>query len=66
MYPTEVRAAEQLHSNTRDVRKTKKKDAGNNDSTEVTRSKRDAAVAGELGRRLNDTSTVGSVKFIIT
>ena len=55
LHPTEVRAAEQLHCNIRNVRKTKKKDVGNNNSTEVTRSKRDAAVAGELRRRLNDT-----------
>ena len=48
LYPTEVRAAEQLHCNIRNVRKTKKKDVGNNNSTEVTRLKRDAAVAGEL------------------
>ena len=41
-------AAEQLHCNIRNVRKTKKKDVGNNNSTEVTRLKRDAAVAGEL------------------
>ena len=46
LYPTEVRAAEQLHSNTRNVRRTKKKDVGNNNLTEATRSKRDAAVAG--------------------
>ena len=55
LYPTEVRAAEQLHCNIRNVRKTKKKDVVNNNSTEVTRLKRDAAVAGELWRRLNDT-----------
>ena len=55
LFPTEVHAAEQLHCNIRNVRKTKKKDVGNNNSTEVTRSKRDAAVAGELRRRLNDT-----------
>ena len=55
LYPTEVRATEQLHCNIRNVRKTKKKDFGNNNSTEVRRSKRDAAVAGELRRRLNDT-----------
>ena len=55
LYLIEVHAAEQLHCNIRNVRKTKKKDVGNNNSTEVTRSKRDAAVAGELRRRLNDT-----------
>ena len=33
----------------------KKKDVVNNNSTEVTCSKRDAAVAGGLRRRLNDT-----------
>ena len=55
LHPTEVRAAEQLHCNIRNVRKTKKKDVGNNNSTEVTRSKRDAAVARVLRRRLNDT-----------
>ena len=55
LYPAEVRTAEQLHCNIRNVRKTKKKDVGNNNSTEVTRSKRDAAVAGVLRRRLNDT-----------
>ena len=55
LFPTEVHAAEQLHCNIRNVRKTKKKDVGNNNSTEFTRSKRDAAVAGELRRRLNDT-----------
>ena len=71
LYPTEVCAAEQLHCNICNVRKTKKKDAGNNNSTEITRSKRDAAVAEELRRQLNDTdvdpylSTVGSVKFMI-
>ena len=37
------------------MRRTKKKDVGNNNSTEVTRSKTDAAVAGELRRRLNGT-----------
>ena len=36
------------------MRKTKKKVVGNN-STEVTRSKRDAAVARKLQRQLNDT-----------
>ena len=55
LYPTEVRAVEQLHCNIRNVRKTKKKDVGNNNLTEVTLSKRDVAVAGELRRRLNDT-----------
>ena len=55
MYPTEVRAAEQLDCNIRNARTTKKKDVGNKNSTEVTRSKRDAVVAGELWRRLNDT-----------
>ena len=55
LYPAEVRTAEQLHCNIRNVRKTKKKDVGNNNSTEVTRSKRDAAVARVLRRRLNDT-----------
>ena len=44
LYPTEVRAAEQLHCNIRNLKKTKKKDVGNN-SSEVTPSKRDAAVA---------------------
>ena len=55
LYPTEVHAAEQLPCNICNVRKKKKKDVGNNNSTEVTRSKRDAAVAGELRRQLNDT-----------
>ena len=55
LYPTEVRAAERLHSNIRNMRRTKKKDVGNNNLTEVTRSKTDAAVAGELRRRLNGT-----------
>ena len=55
LYPTEVHAAEQLPCNIRNVRKMRKKDVGNNNSTEVTRSKRDAAVAVELLRRLNDT-----------
>ena len=55
LYPTKVRAAEQLHHIIRNVRKTKKKDAGNNNSTEVTRSKSDAAVTGELWQQLNDT-----------
>ena len=55
LYPAEARTAEQLHCNIRNVRKTKKKDVGNNNSTEVTRSKRDAAVARVLRRRLNDT-----------
>ena len=51
LYPTEVQCvAEQLHCNMRNVRKTKKKDAGNNNSTHVTRSKRDAAIAGKLRR----------------
>ena len=50
LYPTEVRAAKQLHCNICNVRKTKKKDVGNNNSTEVTFSKRDAAVARELRR----------------
>ena len=54
LYPTEVHAAEQLRCSIRNVRKAKK-DVGNNNSTEVARSKRDAAVAGELRRRLNDT-----------
>ena len=54
LYPTDVRVAEQLRCNIRNVRKAKK-DVGNNNSTEVARSKRDAAVAGELRRRLNDT-----------
>ena len=54
-YPAEVCASEQLHCNIRNVRKTKKKNVGTNNSTEVTRSKRDAFVAGELQRRLNDT-----------
>ena len=48
LYPTEVCAAEQLDYNIGNVRTTKKKNVGNNNSTEVTRSKRDAAVAGEL------------------
>ena len=48
LYPTEVRAAEKLHCNIRNVSKTKKKDVGNNNLSKVTRSKRDAAVAGEL------------------
>ena len=47
LYPTEVRAHEQLHCNIRNVRKKKKKDVGNNNSTGVMRSKRDAAVVGE-------------------
>ena len=51
-YPTEVCTAEQSHCN---MRKTKKKNVGTNNSTEVTRSKRDAFVAGELQRQLNDT-----------
>ena len=55
LYPTEVRPAEQLDCNIRNARTTKKKDVGNKNSTEVTRSKRDAVVAGELRRRLNDT-----------
>ena len=55
LYPTEVHAAEQLPCNICNVKKKKKKDVGNNNSTEVIRSKRDAAVAGELRRRLNDT-----------
>ena len=54
LYPTKVHAAEQLRCSIRNVRKAKK-DVGNNSSTKVTRSKRDAAVAGELRRRLNDT-----------
>ena len=54
-YPAEVCASEQLHCNIRNVRKTKKKNVGTNNSTEVTRSKRGAFVAGELQRRLNDT-----------
>ena len=37
LFPTEVHAAEQLHRNIRNVRKTKKKNVGNNNSTEVTR-----------------------------
>ena len=48
LYPTEVRAAEKLHCNIRNVSKMKKKDVGNNNLSKVTRSKRDAAVAGEL------------------
>ena len=48
LYPTEVRASEQLQCNVRNVRKTKKKDVSNNNSTEVTHSNRDVAVAGEL------------------
>ena len=44
LYPTEVRAAEQLHCNIRNLKKTKKKDVGNN-SSEVTPSERDVAVA---------------------
>ena len=55
LYPTEVHAAEQLPCNIRNVRKMRKKDVGNNNSTEVTRSKRDAAVTRVLRRRLNDT-----------
>ena len=55
LYLIEVHAAEQLHCHIRNVRKTKKKDVGNNNSTEVTRSNRDAAVARVLRRRLNDT-----------
>ena len=55
LYLIEVHAAEQLPCHIRNVRKTKKKDVGNNNSTEVTRSKRDAAVARVLRRRLNDT-----------
>ena len=47
--------AEQLRCNRRNVIKMKKKDVVNNNSTEVTCSKRDAAVAGGLRRRLNDT-----------
>ena len=54
LYPTDVRVAEQLRCNIRNVRKARK-DVGNNNSIEVARSKRDAAVAGELRRRLNDT-----------
>ena len=48
LHPTEVRAAEKLHCNIRNVSKMKKKDVGNNNLSKVTRSKRDAAVAGEL------------------
>ena len=55
LYPTEVHAPEQLHSNIRNVRRTKKNDVGNNNSTEVTRWKRDAAVEGEPRQWLNDT-----------
>ena len=43
-YPTQVHATEQLHYNICNLRKTKKKDVGNNNLTKVTRSKRDAAV----------------------
>ena len=45
LYPNEVCAAEQLDYNIDNVRTTKKKDVGNNNSTEVTRSKKDAVVA---------------------
>ena len=55
LYPNEVCAAEKLDYNIGNVRTTKKKNVGNNNSTEVTRSKRNAVVAGELRRRLNDT-----------
>ena len=55
LYPTEVHASDQLQCNVRNARKTKKKDVANNNSTEDTHSNRDAAVAGELWRRLNDT-----------
>ena len=55
LYPTELHATEKLCFNIRNVRKTKKKDVGNDNSTKVTRSKRDDAVAGELRRRLNET-----------
>ena len=55
LYLIEVDTAEQLHCHICNVRKTKKKDVGNNNSTEVTRSKRDAAVTRVLRRRLNDT-----------
>ena len=54
------------------MRKTKEEDVGNNNLTEVTRSKRDAAVAWELRRLLNDTdvdpwlANGGSLKFMIT
>ena len=39
LYPTEVRATEQLDCNMRNAITTKKKDVGNKNSTEVTRSK---------------------------
>ena len=48
LYSTEVRHSEQLYYTIHKVGKTKKKDVGNNNSTKVTRSKRDAAVTGEL------------------
>ena len=55
LYPTEVRATE-LHCNFRNVRKTKKEVVvGHNNLTEVMRSKRFAAILGELRRQLNDT-----------
>ena len=41
-------ATEQLYRNVHNVRKTKKKDVGNNNSTKVAHLKRDAAVSGEL------------------
>ena len=50
LYPIEVRATEQLYCN---KRKTKMKNVGHNNSTKV--QKRNAAVAGELRRQLNDT-----------
>ena len=56
LYPTEVRATEQLCRNMHKVRKMKKKDNSNNDLRKVTHSKRDAANVGELRRRLNDSN----------
>ena len=58
LYPAEVRTPEQLHRNIRNAIKAKKTDVGNDNSTEVTWSKRDAVVEGELRRRLNDTDLV--------
>ena len=54
-YTTEVRTTKQ-YRNIRNFRKTKKKGGGNDHSTKITYSKRDAAVAGELPQRLNNTN----------
>ena len=55
LYPTEVRSKELLFENMQNVKAKDKKNVSEDNAQRVTRSKRDAAVAGELRRRLNDS-----------